>query len=77
MSIGDSLGSVTVEMIDNGQDVPIPRVTCAPIGRITSGWFDRHTPYIEQEIEKAQARARFAVVRPPPPTAPRRRSAAR
>lgn len=61
MSIGDTLGTVTVEMIDNGTPRATPRVTCPSVGRITSGWFDNHVPFIEQEIERAQSRARLAL----------------
>jgi hypothetical protein len=75
MPIGDTLGSVLVEMIDNGTPQPTPRITCEPVGRITSGWFDQHVPFIEREIERAQARVRLVQANTAPVGAPRRRRA--
>jgi hypothetical protein len=58
MAIGDVVGTMTIEAVDGGGLAPYPRVSFAPVGLITSGWFDRYVPVFEREVEKAQSAVR-------------------
>ena len=75
MSIGDVTGTITIEAVDGGGLTPTPRVSFSPVGNITSGWLDKHAPYIHQQIEHEQARVRRGVSSDAPTTdtTPRRR----
>jgi hypothetical protein len=47
------IGKMTIEFIDNGTSLPVPRVTFDPIGRITPGCFHHYQTYFVQEIQRA------------------------
>jgi len=49
-----SVGKMIVTCTDDGNGVLIPSVEFDPPGKITPGWFDRHVPMIQREIQKAQ-----------------------
>lgn len=76
MANGDVIGTMTIEAIDNGTAHPTPRVSFANVGRLTSGWHNMHSPFIEREIERAQAQARLNVTTAAATPSPSRRRSA-
>lgn len=52
------IGKMTIEFIDNGTSLPVPRVTFDPIGRITPGCFHHYMTNFLQEIQRAGVSAR-------------------
>ena len=77
--VGEVVGTMTIEAVESGALTPWPRVSFSPVGKITSGWLDKHSLLLQREADKAHAANRLGVSSVAPESAvasPRRRGRA-
>ena len=66
MPIGDIIGRMTIELIDNDTSMPIPRVTFSPVGRFTPAMISFYATFFASQIQQAQTAVRTGIDRSRP-----------